>query len=105
MIFGRSAAESMPCGRRPADAVKVGAQPNVVHSRNLGDVIDVVDQRLQRRPRNLRHPLALDAVQLDVVDRLAFAPSVCSIYFCTAASWILSLRLIGLAEVLVDRSR
>ena len=57
--------------RGAADAVEVGAQANVIHASNLGDVIDVVDQRFEGRARDFRHPLALDAVDFDVVDRLA----------------------------------
>ena len=49
--------------RGAADAVEVRAQANMIHSGDFGDVIDVVDQRLERRTRNFRRPLALNAVR------------------------------------------
>jgi hypothetical protein len=45
--------------RRAAYAVEVRAQAHVIDSGDFGDVVDVVDQRLERRTRNFRHPLAL----------------------------------------------
>ena len=50
--------------RGAADAIEVRAQAHVIHSGDFGDVIDVIDQRLERRTRNFRRPLALDAVDL-----------------------------------------
>src|SRR5580704_4394070 len=66
------------CGRihplrsSAAHAIEVRAQAHMIHSRSLGYVIDVVDQRLERRTRNLRRPLPLDAVFVGVRDRLSF---------------------------------
>src|SRR5271155_1529298 len=62
-----------PLRRGSAHSVEIRAQAHVVHSRNLRDVVDVIDKRLQRRPRNLGHPPALDAVHFDVIDFLALS--------------------------------
>ena len=45
----------------------------MIDAGNFGDVIDVVDQGLEWRARNLGRPLALDAVDFDVIDRLALS--------------------------------
>src|SRR5579864_3516953 len=50
----------------PGDAIEVRAQAKVVNPRDLGDVIDLINQGLQRRAGNLGRPFALDAVNLDV---------------------------------------
>ena len=52
--------------RCAGNPIEIRAQSNVVNPRNFSDVIDMIDQRLQRRARNLGRPLALDAVNLNV---------------------------------------
>ena len=43
----------------------------MIDAGHLGNVIDVVNQRFERRARDLGHPLARYAVHFHVVDRLA----------------------------------
>ncbi len=56
---------------RAAHAVKIGAKADMIYSRHFGNVVDVINEQFHRRTWNLRHPLALDSVAVDISDRLA----------------------------------
>ncbi len=51
-----------------ADTVEIGAKTHVVDPRDTGDVIDVVDQRLEWRSRDLCRPFLLQAIMVAVLD-------------------------------------
>src|SRR3954467_1192968 len=46
--------------RQHRDAIEVGAEAHVLDAGDLGDVVDMVDQRLERRPGNLRGVFSRD---------------------------------------------
>ena len=71
MIFGRSAAESIPSGSGAAYSVEVRTQPHVIDAGDLGDVVDVIDQALERWAGDFGGPLALDLVFVQIGDRFA----------------------------------
>ena len=83
--MGKSAAESMPPGSGSAYAVEVGAQADVINSRDLSDVIDVVDQRLQRRARDFGRPFPLDSIFIQIGHRFSGRLQFCEVG-STAAS-------------------
>jgi hypothetical protein len=58
-------------GSGSADAVEIRAEADVIDAGNFGDVVDVIDQRTERRAGNFGGPLALDAVVVEVGDGLA----------------------------------
>ena len=49
----------MPCRSCPADPVEIRTQTYVVHSRNLGDVVDLINEGCQRRARYLWQAIRL----------------------------------------------
>src|SRR5579872_2561930 len=57
--------------RGAGNPVEIRSQADMVYARNLGNMIDVIDEGFQRRPRNLCSPLPLDAVDICVRDGFA----------------------------------
>ena len=58
-----------PQRSRAAYPVKVRPQSDMIDPGDLGDMVNVIDQRFKRRTRNLRRPLALEAVVIEIRDR------------------------------------
>src|ERR1700733_8177403 len=90
-------------GSRAADAVEIRSQANMIHARDFGDVIDVVDQRAQRRPRNLGIPLALDAISVEIGGGFAGCFQLLGVGPGRGLA-VFRLRLSRFAEALVDKS-
>src|SRR5579864_4204171 len=86
-----------------AHAIEVRAQSHMVDASNFRDVIDVIDERTERRPRDFRHPLALDAVNLHIVDRLALGLLVVD-EFLNRRRLVFRLGFQGFTETLVIKS-
>src|SRR5881396_1885402 len=53
-----------------ADAIKIRTKADVIDTCDLGDVIDIIDQRLERWTGNLGGPFALNAVLIEIGYRL-----------------------------------
>ena len=73
MIFGKSAAESIPSRSSPTHAVEVRAESHMIDPRDLRDVIDVVDQIdfIGGRGIFASHSRSIRST-CHIVDRLAF---------------------------------
>ena len=57
----------------------------MIDASHFGDVVDVIDQRAQRRAWNLRRPFAFDSIVIEIRDGFPAAFS-CSAFALTAAS-------------------
>src|SRR5713101_2781705 len=88
-------------GSCAADAVKIRAQPDMLNTRHFRDMVDVIDQRAQRRARNFGGPLALDAICIEVGDRLSLRFEFVGVGLDSSIA-VFDLRFSGLAVVLVD---
>ena len=66
MIFGKSAAESISfCGSLHSPHQNL-IPIDMLNTSNFRDVVDVVDERAQRRPRDFGTPLALDTITIKI---------------------------------------
>ena len=87
-----------PCRGRAADAVEVRTQADVIDSCDFGDVIDVVDEGLEGRTRDLGDPFPLDVVFVEIGEgfpRREFFASCIS----TAASRVFGWAFDGLRKL------
>src|SRR3954470_6909806 len=93
--------------RQRSNAIKIRSQTHMVYASDFGDVVYVIDQRLQRRTRELRGPLLPNPGGFIVRYRAAIKMRMrllISFHFGVA---LLDFLRIGrrLAVILIDKSR
>src|SRR5260370_20835636 len=86
------------------DAVKIRSQATVDNPGGLGDVVDLIDERFKRRPRELLCPLLFDKGVFRIGHRAAIGVSVLLLEgFYLGVALLHFFRIVGgLAGVLLD---